>query len=127
MDGADFIGRQALRAEKARGSTWGFIGLEIDWNDLERLYGMVGLPPQVAGRASRSALPIYKNNRQIGQATSQTFSPILKRYIAIGTVLKEHAALGSRVKIEVTVEYSRAQASATIVKTPFFDPERKRK
>jgi aminomethyltransferase len=127
LDGADFIGRQALRAEKARGSTWGFVGLEVDWSDLERLYGMVGLPPQVAGRASRSAVPIYRNNRQIGQATSQTFSPILKRYIAIGTVLKEHAVLGSRVKIEVTVEYSRAQASATIVRTPFFDPERKRK
>lgn len=123
---ADFIGRDALRAEKARGSEWEFVGLEVDWTDLERLYAAVDLPPQVAGRASRLAVPIYKNGCQIGQATSQTFSPILKKYIALGTVLSEHATAGSRVDIEVTVEYSRETAKAALVKPPFFSPKRKR-
>ena len=127
LDGTDFIGRNALKGEKVRGSKWTFVGLHIDWVDLERLYGAVDLPPQVAGRASRLSVPIYKNGRQIGQATSRTFSPILKQYIAIGTVLSEHANLGAQVQVEVTVEYSREKANATIVKTPFFDPERKRK
>lgn len=124
--GVDFIGRSALRAEKARGSKWTFVGLEVNWTDLERLYAAVDLPPHVAGRASRLAVPIYKNGRQIGHATSQTFSPILKKYIAIGTVLSKEATFGAQVDIEVTVEYSRETARATLVRPPFFDPERKR-
>jgi len=126
LNGADFIGRKALRAEKARGSEWAFIGLHIDWPDLERLFAVEDLPPQVAGRASRTAVPLYKNGKQIGQATSQTFSPILKQYIAIGTVLAAYTAVGSQVQMEVTVEYKRQQVKATIVETPFFNPERKR-
>jgi aminomethyltransferase len=127
LDGADFIGREALRREKERGSKWSFVGLEVEWTGLERLYNAVDLPPQVAGPASRQAVPIYKNGRQVGQATSRTFSPILKKYIAIGTVLSEHAALGSELDVEFTVEYVRQKARATVVKTPFFNPERKRK
>ena len=126
LEGGDFIGRKALRAEKARGSKWAFVGLWVDWPDLERLFARVNLPPHVAGRASRAAVPLYKDGRQIGQATSQTFSPILKQYIAIGTVLREHAVIGSPIKMEVTVEFSREQVNATLVKTPFFDPERKK-
>jgi glycine cleavage system aminomethyltransferase T len=44
----------------------------------------------------------------------------------MGMVESQHARLGSKVEMEITVEYSRHVASATIVKTPFFDPERKR-
>jgi aminomethyltransferase len=126
LSGSDFVGRRALLAEKARGSKWTFVGLQVDWNDLERLYDDVDLPPQVAGRASRQAVPIYKNGRQIGQATSHTFSPILKQYIAMGTVRSEVAKLGSQVQMEVTVEYSRRKANATLVEMPFYDPSHKR-
>ncbi len=126
LDGADFIGRKALAAEKERGSKWAFVGLHIDWPDLERLYDAVDLPPQVAGRASRAAVPIYKNGRQVGQATSRTFSPVLKKYIGIGTLLADYARPGAQVQVEVTVEYSREKVEATIVDTPFFDPARKR-
>jgi aminomethyltransferase len=126
LDAADFIGRRALRAEKARGSTWAFVGVEVPWIDLERLFGVVGLPPQLPRRASRSAVPLYKGSRQVGQITSHTFSPILKKYIGIGNVLTPFAAPGSQVEMEVTVEYSRERAPATVVRTPFFDPKRKR-
>ena len=130
LDGADFIGKKALLAEKARGSRWTFVGLHIDWVDLERLYDLADLPPQVAGRAVRTAVPIYKvgisGRDQIGQATSQTFAPILKQYIAIGTVLSEHAQIGAQVEMEITVEYSRERVKATLVKTPFYDPPHKR-
>jgi aminomethyltransferase len=122
----DFVGRKALMEEKKRGSRWSFVGLEINWNELEKLFNAADLPPLVAGRASRSPVPVYKNGKQIGQATSSTFSPLLKKYIAMGMVESQHARLGSKVEMEITVEYSRHVASATIVKTPFFDPERKR-
>ncbi len=127
LDKGDFIGRKALLAEKQTGSRWRFVGLDIHWPSLEKLFAAVDLPPLVAGRASRAAVPIYsKRGKQIGQATSQTFSPILKKYIANGTVESRYAVVGSQVEIEVTVEYARQKCAATIVKTPFFDPERKR-
>ncbi|MCA9932945.1 MAG: aminomethyl transferase family protein [Ardenticatenaceae bacterium] len=126
LDGADFIGRKALRAEKKRGPVWSFVGLEIDWVHLEQLFAKVDLPPQVARRAVRTAVPLYKNGKQIGQATSQTFAPILKKYIALGQVLRPHAVIGSQIKLEVTVEYKREQVNATIIKTPFYNPPHKR-
>jgi aminomethyltransferase len=115
-----------LLAEHARGSRWQLVGLDIDWPALEKLFSMVDLPPQVAGRASRVAVPVYRRGKQIGQATSLTFSPILKKYIALGTLETAHAALGGQVEIEITVEYSRQKCPAVIVKTPFFNPPRKR-
>ena len=122
----DFVGRKALMEEKSRGSTWQFVGLDFDWDALEALYRAVDLAPQVAGPASRSAIPVYKDGRQIGQATSHTFSPILKKYIALATLETSSAKLGSQVEVEFTVEYVRRRARAEVVKLPFFNPPRKR-
>jgi aminomethyltransferase len=71
-------------------------------------------------------VPVYADGKQIGQLTSHTFSPLLKKYIGLASVRREYAAAGTRVAVEVTVEYSREQAWATITKLPFFDPARKR-
>ncbi len=122
----DFIGKTALVKEKKQGSDWSFIGLEIHWEKLEQLYADVDLPPLVAGRASRDPVPVFKNGKQIGQMTSSTFSPLLKKYIAIGSIESKYATPGSQVEMEITVEFHRKLATATIVKTPFFDPPRKR-
>jgi aminomethyltransferase len=128
LNAANFIGRKALLAEKQRGSAWQFVGLEVDWPALERLFDQVDLPPQVAGRASRAPAPIYnERGRQIGQATSHTFSPLLKSYIAIGVVETPYAAAGTLVDLEMTVEYSRERVRARVVETPFFNPRRKRR
>jgi glycine cleavage system T protein (aminomethyltransferase) len=126
LDGADFIGRKALHAEKARGSKWSFIGVAIDWLGLERLYDKVNLPPQVTGRASRDPVPLFKGSRQVGQITSRAFSPLLKKYIGIGTVLSQYATMDSQVDIEVTVEYSRERGPAAITRTPFYNPPHKK-
>jgi glycine cleavage system aminomethyltransferase T len=34
--------------------------------------------------------------------------------------------MGKELEIEVTVEYERRRCRATVVKTPFFDPARKK-
>lgn len=126
LDGADFIGKRALLKEKAAGSEWTFVGVQADWLELERLFGAKDLPPKVAGRASRTAVPLYKNGKQVGQITSHTFSPILKEYIGIGTVYAPYGQMGASLEMEFTIEYHRQRAKATVVKTPFFNPERKR-
>jgi aminomethyltransferase len=103
------------------------VGLDIDWPALEKLYATVGLTPRLAGRTSRVPVPVYnKSGKQVGQVTSSTFSPILKKYIALATVESQYAAPGTQLNMEVTVEYSRKQAPATVVKLPFFEPERKK-
>ncbi len=126
LQGTEFVGRRALIEERNRPPSWRFVGLEVEWTDLERLFGSVGLPPQVAGRASRSAVPVYQEGQQVGQLTSHTFSPILKKYIGIGTVEADCAAIGYELDVEITVEYSREQARATVVSTPFYNPIAKR-
>jgi len=126
LDKEPFIGRRPLRAEAATGSAWSMVGLDIDWPMLEALFAQADLPPLVAGRASRDAVPLYKGRDQVGQATSRTFSPILKRYIALASVRQEAARPGTELEIEVTVEYERRRCRATVVKTPFFNPARKR-
>lgn len=127
LKGADFVGKRALLHEKENPGKWAFVGIEIDWVEMEKKYLEEDLPPQVAGRASRVSVPLYINNRQVGQATSSTFSPILKKYIAIGTVERQYAAPGTALEFEITVEYSRYKTAAKIVKLPFFNPERKRR
>jgi len=122
----DFIGRRKLEELGSDNSKWQFVGIEIDWDDLEKAFGEVNLPPQVSGRAVRNAVPIYRKKTQIGQATSITFSPILKKYIALGVILREHASIGGKISVEITVEYSRKMAAAKIVSPRFFNPTRKK-
>lgn len=126
LDKPDFIGKQALQDEHAAGTPRNLVGLEVDWHDLERLFGEANLPPQVAGRASRTAVPVYAGGEHVGQATSMVFSPILKKYIALATVRSEHATLGSQLEFEITVEYERKRAGATVTKPPFYNPPQKR-
>ena len=124
----NFVGRPALEAEKKRGSAWALVGLEVAWEALEALYESFSLPPNLPGTARRDGLPVYdEDGRQVGQVTSHTWSPILKKYIALTSVHAEHAAPGTVLQMEHTVEYERRKVPAKVVKTPFFDPERKRK
>jgi aminomethyltransferase len=120
-----FVGRAALTAEYRRGVRRQIVGLEVDWTEVERLYEAVGLPPTAPATASRVAVPVYRDGKQVGRATSTTWSTTLKKMIALATIDAPHYALGSRLKLEVTVEAVRHAAAATVVKTPFFNPSRK--
>ncbi len=124
-DKAPFIGRDAIRAERARGHARQVVGLEIAWTDVETLYTRVGLTPQAPMIASRVAVPIYKGGRQVGKATSTTWSPVLKKLIALATIDRPHFATGTTVEVEITVDAVRHRASATVVPTPFYNPPQK--
>ena len=120
-----FIGQAALTAEQKRGSAKQIVGLEIDWPAVEGIYEQVGLPPAVSPIASRVAVPVYSNGRQLGKATSTTWSPTLKKMIALGTLKNDFTKPGSRVEIEITVEAARHRVPATVAKTPFYNPKHK--
>ncbi len=121
----NFVGRKALLAEKQRDPIWKFVGLEIDWPAVEQLYSEVGLTPHLSSWLT--SVPLYHGNRQIGYATSGCYSPVLKKYIALATIKAAYSRPGTQIMIEETVNHQRKQARARVVKTPFFNPERKRK
>ena len=125
LDKGPFIGRSALVAEQRRGPRRQVVGLEVDWTDVEKLYDAVGLPPTAPSSASRVAVPVYKEGKQVGRATSTTWSTMLKQMIALATIEAPHFVPGTRLQLEITVEAVRHAATATVVKTPFFNPARK--
>jgi aminomethyltransferase len=120
-----FIGQAALTLEQKLGSPREIVGLEIDWPEVERLYEEVGLPPAVSAIASRVAVPIFKDGTHVGKATSSTWSPNLKKMIALATVKRQYTKPDTQLQFEVTVEAKRHRVRATVVKTPFFNPKRK--
>jgi aminomethyltransferase len=122
---APFVGKQALAAEQRRGPARRIVGLEVDWPAIERLYEKIGMPPQVGASASRVPVPVYKNGRQAGRATTTTWSPVLKKLIALATIDRPHYAEGTALEFEITVEAVRHRVPAVVVKTPFFNPPRK--
>jgi len=120
-----FIGQQALGRERERGHVRQIVGLQVDWIEVERIYEKLGLAPTVGATASRVAVPVYRDGRQVGKATTTTWSPVLKRMIALATVDRPHFAEGTTLQIELTVEAVRHRVGATVVPTPFFNPPRK--
>jgi aminomethyltransferase len=126
LDKDRFVGRSALAAEKQRRPQWQFVGVELDWASLERLYAEVGLSTRLPSAAWRMSVPLYSGTEQAGYATSGGWSPLLKKYIALAHVGSRWSAPGTELEMEVTVEHRRRRAPARVVKKPFFNPERKR-
>jgi len=120
-----FVGRTPLADESRRGPRRQIVGLDISWPAVEQLYENVGLAPQIAATASRVAVPVYRGGRQVGRATTTTWSPVLKKLIALATVAAPHCGEGTLVEFEVTVEAVRHRVPAVVVRTPFFNPARK--
>ncbi len=125
LEKGPFIGRDALAAERRRGPRRMIVGLEVEWGDVEALYEAQGLAPVAPAAASRMAVPVVRNDAQIGRATTTAWSPTLKKLIALATIDAPHHVPGTGVRIEVTIEGVRRFARATVVRTPFFNPARK--
>ncbi len=121
----NFVGKAALQREQKHGAARQLAGLNLDWEDIEKRYQAAGLAPQIAATASRAAVPVYRAGRQAGKATSTTWSPTLKRMIALAILNREHAAVGTKLEVELTVEAVRLRVGATVTELPFFNPPRK--
>ncbi|MEM2212724.1 MAG: glycine cleavage system aminomethyltransferase GcvT [Candidatus Nezhaarchaeales archaeon] len=103
LDKASFIGREALIEQRRRGLSKVRIGLKM----VEP-----GIP--------RDGCEILKDGCRIGVVTSGTYSPLLKRGIAMGYVLPSYAEEGSMLEVNVRGRTLKAE----VVKWPFYDTER---
>lgn len=125
LDQGPFVGRAALLEEVRRPPVKQIVGLDLSWVDVEAAHAAHGLSPQVPLQASRLAVPVYSDGHQVGKATSTTWSPTLKRLVALATIEGEVARIGTRVEVEWTVEAVRRRVAATVVETPFLKLPRK--
>jgi aminomethyltransferase len=126
---ADFVGRLALQREQARGGPRRrLVGVTLDWDAIDALYRLQDLPPAISASVDRSPVPVFgeHGDTQIGKLTSHGWSPILKGAIGLAQVPPSHAAVGTRLQAEWTVESRRGRVDARVVPLPFLDLERKR-
>src|SRR4030095_16165254 len=103
LDAGPFVGRPALVEEARAGWTRQVVGLEIDWPSIECLNEDLGRAPQIAAATSRVAVPVYKNGDQVGRATTTTWSPVLKKLIALATIDAPPFAGGPPLALEITL------------------------
>ncbi|MFQ5850287.1 MAG: glycine cleavage system aminomethyltransferase GcvT [Candidatus Binatia bacterium] len=94
-----FLGREALLRQRQDGVKRKLVGLEV-----------------VQAGIARGGYRIFKQGRQIGQVTSGTMSPTLRKPIALGYVSSQEAVVGNLVEVEVR---SR-RVLARVLSLPFY-------
>jgi aminomethyltransferase len=106
MEKPEFIGRDALENAKSSRLKRTLIGLEM----IER-----GI--------ARDDYPVLdQENRRLGHVTSGSYTPFLKKNVALAYVPPEFEAVGSTLKVEI-----RGQGvKANVVPTPFYRRPKKK-
>ena len=127
QDDRAFIGRDAIRREiKGRTSRWKMTGLVVDWRDYDRIYEGAGLMAPKDHTPIQDEYYVYDDElNQLGYATSQMYSPMLQRHIALARVPLALAAPGSRVKLELAVSHRYEYFHAEVTRLPLFNPPRR--
>jgi glycine cleavage system T protein (aminomethyltransferase) len=125
--GRAFIGRDAIRRElHERTSRWQLTGLIVDWKDYDRIYDEAGLIPPKDHTPIQDEYYVYDDElNQLGYATSQMYSPMLQRHIALARVPLDRTAEGSHVKLEAGVRHRYEYFDANVAKLPLFNPQRR--
>jgi aminomethyltransferase len=103
LNKGEFIGREALQRQKAEGTKRKLVGFEM----IER-----GI--------ARDGQEVLVDNQVVGQVTSGSPAPFLKKNIGLAYVPTELAEIGQEIQIDVRGR----QVSAQIVNTPFYKRER---
>ena len=125
LEKENFVGKAALEQDHKRGVPRQLVGLEVDWTEVEERYEKFGLTPAAPSQASRVAVPVYVDERQVAKATTTTWSPVLKKMIALASIETAHSQLGNKLQMEITIEAMRQNVTVKVVKLPFFSPARK--
>ncbi|MDQ2064768.1 aminomethyltransferase family protein [Xinfangfangia sp. CPCC 101601] len=107
-----FTGRRALLAEKAKGSDWALIGIDIPGNI-----------------SAEGAILYHGKKVEAGVVTAAAWSPALKANLAIAQVQAKYAAaqdLWVEIYAMRELQYAKLMLPVTLTERPFFNPARKR-
>jgi len=100
----DFIGCDVLKQQKEEGAPRKLVGIEM----IDR-----GIP--------RHGYPVFSGDERIGEVTTGTQSPSLKKNIGLALIRSEYAKVDGTVEVEIRGKKLKAQ----IVKTPFYKRPKK--
>lgn len=98
LDKGNFVGRDALLAQKEAGVPRRLVGFTMD---------APGIP--------RAEYPVYANDREVGVVTSGTQSPSLRQGVGLALIESGAAVVGGQLEIGIR----NRRVPATIVKPPF--------
>ena len=103
----DFVGRSALRRRRSQRARR-LVGLELEGNE---------------PAAPRDCVHVGRS--QVGVITSGTRSPILGKNIALCRMVVDYSDLGTEVEVG-KIDGHQKRIPATVVRLPFYDPDKKR-
>ena len=79
--------RPSAARSPTKSSRWRLTGLIVDWQDYDRIFDAAGLIPPKDHTPVQDEYYIYDDElNQLGYATSQMYSPMLQRHIALARV-----------------------------------------
>jgi aminomethyltransferase len=96
---ADFIGKNVLALQKKEGAPRKLVGIEM----IDK-----GIP--------RSHYEVFKGDVKIGEVTTGTQSPTLKKNLGLALLDKEHSELGTEVEVQIR----QKRLKAKVVASPFY-------
>ncbi len=112
MEKPEFLGREALEAAKTSGLKRTLVGLEMTERGIARDgYRILNGSGDSSGNSSGNS-----SGQEIGYVTSGSYSPFLKKNIALAYVPPELSGLGTEVLVEIRGQGVKAQ----VVPTPFY-------
>jgi aminomethyltransferase len=122
-----FIGRRAIEREIKDGtSRWRTVGITVDWEDWNRAYNSRGVVPPKDHTPEHGGMMLYDEKvTQIGWTPSFVYSPIMQRHIGIARIRPDHAKLGTKLSLEVTIDHRYEMVDAEVTRMPFYNPPRK--
>ena len=96
---ADFFGKAVLAEQKEKGAPRRLVGIEM----IDR-----GVP--------RHGHQVYKGQKVIGEVTTGTHSPTLKKNVGLVLIDDEYSNLCTEVEVEIRSK----KLKAIIIQTPFY-------
>lgn len=96
---ADFIGKEVLKEQKENGATRKLVGIEMT----DR-----GIP--------RHGYPVFVGGKKVGEVTTGTQSPTLKKNVGLVLIDKAYSELGQEVEVQIR----NKNIKAVVVKSPFY-------
>ncbi len=103
----DFIGRDALLARKANPQRT-LVGLEL-----------------AGGEPGANGDGVFVGRQQVGEITSGTISPTLRKNIALCRMMLPHDEIGTEVEVG-KLDGHQKRIPAQVVRFPFYDPDKSR-
>jgi aminomethyltransferase len=123
-DDRSFIGRNAIEHEmREETSRWTTVGIVVDWEDWDRVHTDRGLIASKDHTPQHDGMMLYDGVlEQVGWTPSFVYSPVLQRHIGIARLRPDHADVGTRVGLEVTIDHRHDIVDAYVTRLPFYDP-----